>query len=102
MIPGLGRSPGEGTGFPLQYSWASLVAQTVKNQPTMRERPGLMMIVGKISWRREQLCTPGEFQENSLDRGAWQATFHVVAKSCVRENLKILLNKLEERGCYFL
>ena len=37
MIPGLGKSPGEGTGFPLQYSWASLVAQTVKNQPTMRE-----------------------------------------------------------------
>ena len=30
-IPRLGRSPGEGIGFPLQYSWASLVAQTVKN-----------------------------------------------------------------------
>ena len=31
MIPGLGRSPGEGNGYPLQDSWASLVAQTVKN-----------------------------------------------------------------------
>ena len=31
MIPGLGRSPGEGIGYPLQYSWASLVAQTLKN-----------------------------------------------------------------------
>ena len=30
-IPGLGRSPGERMGYPLQYSWASLVAQTVKN-----------------------------------------------------------------------
>ena len=30
-MPGSGRSPGEGIGFPLQYSWASLVAQTVKN-----------------------------------------------------------------------
>ena len=30
-IPGLGRSPGEGIGYPLQYSWASLVAQLVKN-----------------------------------------------------------------------
>ena len=32
-IPGLRSSPGEGTGYPLQYSWASLVDQTVKNLP---------------------------------------------------------------------
>ena len=37
MIPGLGRSPGEEIGYPLQYSWASLVAQLVKNPPTMQE-----------------------------------------------------------------
>ena len=30
-IPGSGRSTGEGIGYPLQYSWASLVAQLVKN-----------------------------------------------------------------------
>ena len=36
-IPGSGRSPGEGTGYPLQYSWASLVAQLVKNPPAMQE-----------------------------------------------------------------
>ena len=36
-IPGLGRSPGEGVGYPLQYSWASLVAQTVKSQSAMGE-----------------------------------------------------------------
>ena len=36
-IPGLGRSPGEGIGHPLQYSWASLVAQLVKNLPVMQE-----------------------------------------------------------------
>ena len=36
-IPGSGRSPGEGTGYPLQYSWASLVAQLVKNLPSMWE-----------------------------------------------------------------
>ena len=34
-IPGLRRSPGEGIGYPLQYSWASLVAQLVKNLPAM-------------------------------------------------------------------
>ena len=32
-IPGLGRFPGEGIGYPLHYSWASLVAQMVKNLP---------------------------------------------------------------------
>ena len=31
MIPGSVRSAGEGIGYPLQYSWASLVAQLVKN-----------------------------------------------------------------------
>ena len=36
-IPGSGRSPGDGTGYPLQYSWPSLVAQMVKNLPAMRE-----------------------------------------------------------------
>ena len=36
-IPGSGRCAGEGIGYPLQYSWASLVAQLVKNPPTMRE-----------------------------------------------------------------
>ena len=36
-IPGSGRSPGERIGYPLQYSWASLVAQLVKNPPAMWE-----------------------------------------------------------------
>ena len=36
-IPGLGRSSGEGIGYPLQDSWASHVAQLVKNLPAMRE-----------------------------------------------------------------
>ena len=36
-IPRLGRSAGEGIGYPLQYSWACLVAQLVKHLPTMRE-----------------------------------------------------------------
>ena len=36
-IPGLGRLAGEGIGYPLQYSWASLVAQLIKNLRAMRE-----------------------------------------------------------------
>ena len=59
-IPGSGRSPGEGIGYPPQYSWAPLVAQLVKNLPAMQET-----WVGKIPWRRERLPTPvfqpGEF-----------------------------------------
>ena len=37
LIPGSGRSAREGIGYPLQYSWASLVAQLLKNLPAMRE-----------------------------------------------------------------
>ena len=62
LIPGSGRSPGEGIGYPLQYSWAFLVAQLVKNPPAMWET-----WVGKIPWRRERWLTPvlwpGEFHK---------------------------------------
>ena len=37
LIPGSGRSVGEGIGYSLQYAWASLLAQLVKNLPAMRE-----------------------------------------------------------------
>ena len=37
LIPRLGRSAGEGIGYPLQYSWPSLVAQLVKNPPAIGE-----------------------------------------------------------------
>ena len=63
-IPGSGRSTGEGRGYPLQYSWASLVTQLVKNPLAMWET-WVDPWVGKTSWRRERLLTPvfwpGEF-----------------------------------------
>ena len=37
MIPKSGRSTGEGIGYPLHYSWASLVTQLVNNPPAMQE-----------------------------------------------------------------
>ena len=37
LIPGSERSAGEGVGYPLQFCWASLVAQLVKNPPVMWE-----------------------------------------------------------------
>ena len=63
-FPRSGRSAGEGIGYPLQYSWASLVAQLVKNPPAMRET-----WAWSLAWEdpleRERLPTPvfwpGEF-----------------------------------------
>ena len=85
-IPGSGRSSGEGTGYPLQYSWASLVVQLVENPPAMQgtyRRPEFNPWVGKIPWRRERLPTPvvspGEFhglQSRGLQRVRYDwATF---------------------------
>ena len=64
-IPGSGRSIGEGMGYPLQYSCASLVAQLVKNLPAMRETWVWSLGWEEIPWRRDRLPTPvywpGEF-----------------------------------------
>ena len=54
-IPGSGRFPGKGTGYPLQYSWAFLVAQTIKNPPAVQET-----WVGSLGWEdplEEDLAT---------------------------------------------
>ena len=64
-IPGSGRSPGEGTGYPLQYSWSSLVAQLVKKTPAMQET-----WVRSLGWEdhlekgtaAHSSILPGEFQ----------------------------------------
>ena len=62
-IPGLGRSSGKGIGYPLQSSWASLVAQTVKNLPAMRET-WVRSLGWKSPWRRAwhpiAVSLPGE------------------------------------------
>ena len=57
LIPGSGIFNGEGIGYPLQYSWGSLVAQTVKNQ-LQCGRPEINPWVGKIPWRRAWQPTP--------------------------------------------
>ena len=54
-IPELGRSAGEGMGYPLQYSWVSTVAQLVKSPPAMREGdPGWIPESGRSPWRIEK------------------------------------------------
>jgi len=60
LILGSGSFPGEGIGYPLQYPWASLVAQMVRNLPAMQET-----WVGKIPWRRAWQPTPVFLSEES-------------------------------------
>ena len=90
-VPGLGRSAGEGISYPLQYSWAFLVAQLVKNPPAMRETwvhiPGLQRSSGEGNSYLLQYSG----LENSID------TVHGVTKSRTRlgnfrmsENCKML------------
>ena len=57
LIPGSGSSFGEGIGYPLQYSWASLVAQLVKNPPAMQES-WVQSLVWEDPLKREWLPTP--------------------------------------------
>ena len=80
-IPGSGRSPGEGIGYPLQYSWASLVAQIVKNPLAMRET-----WVPSLGWEdplEEGIQTHSSILawKIPMDRGAWWTRVHGVAKS---------------------
>ena len=57
LILGSGRSLGGGIGYPLQYSWASLVVQMEKNLPVVW-RHGFYPWVGKMPWRRAWPPTP--------------------------------------------
>ena len=65
-IPGLGRFPGEGKGYPLQCSGTSLVAQLVKNRLQCR-RPGFDPWVRKIPWRGKVYPFQYFGLENSMD-----------------------------------
>ena len=59
-----------------------MVAQMVKNLPAMWAT--WVRSPGKIPWRRKWLPTPIFLLENSMDRGAWLATVHGIAKSWTR------------------
>ena len=68
-------------GYPLQYSWASLVAQLVKNPPAMWET-----WVGRIPWRRERLPYPLQYSglENSMG-----CIVHGVSKQDMTEQVSL-------------
>ena len=79
-IPGSGRFPGEGIGYPLQYFWASLAAQTVKNPPAMG-RPGFDPRLGRSPEGGHGNPLQYSCLENPMDRGAWWATDYGIPKS---------------------
>ena len=78
LSPGLGRSPEEGIGYPLQYSWVSLMGQLVKNLPAMWET-----LVPSLVW--EDPPEKGMATHSSIlawripmNRGGWQGIVHGV------------------------
>ena len=102
LIPGLGRSLGEGNGYPLWYSQASLVAQLVKNPPAMQETcliPGL----GRSPGEGNDYPLQYSGLENSVD-----CIVHGVAKSWTRlsdfhfgrnEESSCSISYLNSEGC---
>ena len=80
LIPGSGRSTGEGIGYPFQYCWVSLVAQTVKIR-LQCGRPG--SIPGLRRSPEGGHGNPLQYSclEKPVDRGAWLAIVHRAAKS---------------------
>ena len=68
-------------GYPLQYSWASLVAQTVKETACNVGDLGSIPELGRSSGEENDHPLQYSGLENSTDRGAGQATDHEVAKS---------------------
>ena len=78
-IPGSGRSAGEGIGYPLQYSWASLVTQVVKNPPAMQEDLGSIPALGRSPGEGRGYLLQYSDLENSMD-----CTIHGVTKSWTR------------------
>ena len=77
---GTGRSAGDGIGYPLQYSWASLVTQTVKNPPAMWEiwvqslgwedplEKGMATHSSILAWRIPWTEEPGRLQSMGSQR----------------------------------
>ena len=70
MTPGSGRFTGEGIGYPLQYSWASLMTQLVKNPSAMRETR-----VRSLGW--EDPLEKGKAPHSSVIAGRIPRNVHV-------------------------
>ena len=79
MIPGSGRLTGEGVGYPLQYSWASLLAQLMKNPPAVWEA-----WVQSLGW--EDPLEKGKATHSSILAGEFPWTIRSMVSERVRRN----------------
>ena len=80
LILGLGRSLGEGNGYPLQDSWGILGGSDGKESACNTEDLGLIPGLG----RENGYPVQSSCLENPMDRGAWQSTVLRIAKSRTR------------------
>ena len=96
LIPGLGRCPGEGIGYLLQYSWAALVAQLVKNLPAMWET-----WVWSLGW--EDPLEKGEAAHSTVL--AWRIPWTIqstVLQRVGRDWATFTFPKKKRKTCFFL
>ena len=80
-ISGSGKSPGEGIDYPLQYSWAFPGGSDRKESVLSAEVLGSVPGFGRSPGEGNSYSLQYSWLENSMDRGAWQAADHGVAKS---------------------
>ena len=85
-IPGSGRSLGEGIGYPLQYSWSSLVAQMVKNLPAMQDI--WVQSLAQEDPLEERVSTHSSILAWRIpkDGGAWWAAVHGVSEILTQQS----------------
>ena len=101
----LGRPPGELIGYPLHYSWASLVAQMIKNLPA---DPGSLPVSGRSPGGGHGNPLQYSCLENSMGRGAWWSPIHRITKSWTRlkqlstAQQSVLLRNTYSLSCHFI
>ena len=88
------RAPGERSGYPLHYSWASPVAQTVKKLPAMQET--WVQALSREDPLEEEVAIQASVLawRIPMDRGAWRVTVHEVVESDTTERLSIAQYRL--------
>ena len=80
LILGFGRSPGEGIGYPLQYSWGFPGGSDCKESACNAGDLGLIPGSGRFLGEGNSYSLQCSCLENSMDRVAWQATVHGVTR----------------------
>ena len=102
-IPGSGRSPGEGIGYPLQCSWASLVVQMVRNPPALWET--MILFLGWEDPLEKGTATHSIILawKIPINRGAWQKeSDRTEWLSTAHSTTQIYINEPKDPGVWFL